>query len=134
MKKLILLAAIAASAAAFAAFDFTAAKAIPVLPAATTVNAGATNVTPVVAYGLKGNATLFVAANGNASRTALDISLYVTNTVAGGWAEYATTTVTATNAGVYRLNFPAEYITNPSQVRISSKGAATQLAAFVLSY
>ena len=135
MKKAIALLAVAAAAfGAFAAFDFSGAKTIPVLTSATTVNAGTTNTTAISAAGLKGNAALFVTANGNASRTALNISLYTTNFVDGGWAQFATTTVTATNAGVYRLSFPAEYITLPAQVRIGSIGAASAVSAFVLSY
>ena len=134
MKKSLLFAALVATAATFAALDFTGARVIPVKTAATTVNSGATNTTEITAYGLKGNAALFVTATGNSSRTALDLSLYTTNTAAGGWSEYATSTVTATNAGVYRLDFPAEYLTNPAQVRIMSKGAATTFSAFILSY
>lgn len=135
MKKLIAIAAIAfAACAAFAALDFAGANTIPVLTSATTVNAGATNVTTVVAAGLKGNAELFVAANGNASRTALTLSLWTTNVVDGGWSKMTAHTYTATNAGVYRLTFPAEYITNPAQVRIESTGAATSATAFILSY
>ena len=48
--------------------------------------------------------------------------------------EFASETYTATNAGVYRLSFPAEYISKPSQVRINSRGAATSATAFILSY
>ena len=134
MKKFLTIAAVLATAAAFAAFDFSAAKTIPVISSSTTVNAGATNTTAVSAAGLKGNAALFVTASGNASRTALNLSLYTTNFTSGGWSQFATATVTATNAGVYRLSFPAEYVTLPSQVRISSIGAATAVTAFVLSY
>ena len=134
MKKLIIIAIVCAAAAAFAAFDFSGAKTIPVLSSATTINSGATNVTEIAAAGLKGNAELFVAANGNASRTALALSLWTTNVVEGGWTKMTALTYTATNAGVYRLTFPAEYITNPAQVRIESTGAATSATAFILSY
>jgi hypothetical protein len=135
MKKLLtLIAAVGIAAATFAAFDFSGARTIPVLNTATTVNSGATNTTEVAAVGLKGNAALFVTANGNASRTALNLSLWTTNTVEGGWVEFASETYTATNAGVFRLSFPAEYISKPSQVRINSRGAATSATAFILSY
>lgn len=134
MKKLIIIAIVCAAAAAFAAFDFSGAKTIPVLSSATTINSGATNVTEIAAAGLKGNAELFVAANGNASRTALALSLWTTNVVEGGWTKMTALTYTATNAGVYRLTFPAEYITQPAQIRISSTGAATSATAFILSY
>ncbi len=135
MKKLTaLLAAVGIAAVTFAAFDLSGARAVPVLNASTTVNSGATNVTEIAAAGLKGNAALFVCANGNASRTALNISLWTTNTVEGGWSPFALQTYTATNEGVYRLSFPAEYISKPSQVRINSQGAATAVTAFILSY
>ena len=128
MKKIALLLAIAA------AFDFAGARAVPVLNASTTVNAGTTNVTEITAAGLRGNAALFVTANGNPSRTELKLSLWTTNTVEGGWTALALQSYTATNAGVFRLSFPAEYISQPSQVRIESKGAATAATAFILSY
>ena len=134
MKKIALLLAIAAAFATFAAFDFAGARAVPVLNASTTVNAGTTNVTEITAAGLRGNAALFVTANGNASRTAWNLSLWTTNTVEGGWTALALQSYTATNAGVFRLSFPAEYISQPSQVRIESKGAATAATAFILSY
>jgi len=134
MKKLIAISAAACAFAAFAAFDFSGARTITVLNTATTVNSGATNTTEVAAAGLKGNAVLFVTANGNTSRTALNLSLWTTNTVEGGWVEFASETYTATNAGVFRLSFPAEYISKPSQVRINSQGAATSATAFILSY
>lgn len=135
MKKLLtLIAAVGIAAATFAAFDFSGARTIPVLNTATTVNSGATNTTEVAAVGLKGNAALFVTASGDASRTALDLSLWTTNTVEGGWVEFASEVYTATNAGVFRLAFPAEYISKPSQVRINSQGAATSATAFILSY
>ena len=135
MKKLLTLFAIAGIVAAtFAAFDFSGTKTIPVLNTATTINSGATNTTEFAAAGLKGNAALFVTANGNASRTALTLSLWATNTVEGGWFELAARTYTATSAGIYRLSFPAEYVAQPSQVRINSRGAATTATAFILSY
>ena len=95
MKKIALLLAIAAAFATFAAFDFAGARAVPVLNASTTVNAGTTNVTEITAAGLRGNAALFVTANGNASRTALNLSLWTTNTVEGGWVEFASETLGA---------------------------------------
>lgn len=74
MKKMLtLIAAVGIVTAAFAAFDLSGARAIPVLNTATTINSGATNTTEVAAVGLKGNAALFVVANGNASRTALNL-------------------------------------------------------------
>ena len=103
MKKIALLLAIAAAFATFAAFDFAGARAVPVLNASTTVNSGTTNVTEITAAGLRGNAALFVTANGNASRTALNLSLWTTNTVEGGWTALALQSYTATNAGVFRL-------------------------------
>ena len=134
MKKLTALACALAAFAAFAAFDFSAAKTIPVLSSATTVNAGATNVTEIAVSGLKGNAELFVVSAGASGRTALNLSLWTTNAVAGGWTEFAAGTATATNAGVFRLSFPAEYITRPAQVKINSVGAASSVSAFILSY
>lgn len=134
MKKLILAAVLAASAAAFAALDFEAARAIPVKTSAQSVSAGATNTTTVTLGGLRGLPELFVIANGNTSRTALDIMLWTTNKVSGGYMLYAGERVTNTNAGVYRVVFPGEYISNPAQVRVGSIGAATSFTAFILSY
>ena len=134
MKKIALLLAIAAAFGVFAAFDFSGARSVSVLDTSTTVNAGTTNVTEITAAGLRGNAALFVTANGNPSRTELKLSLWTTNTVEGGWTALALQSYTATNAGVFRLSFPAEYISQPSQVRIESNGAATAATAFILSY
>lgn len=135
MKKLItLLAAVGIAAASFAALEFSGATAIPVITSAATVNSGATNTTTLALGGLKGNPEVFVTANGNASRTALNLSLWATNSIEGGWTLYAAQSITATNAGVYRLQFPGEYLPRDAQVRIGSIGAATAVTAFILSY
>ena len=134
MKKALALFATVAALGAFAAFDFSGTKMVSVVAPSTTVDAGATNATTFAAAGLKGNAALFVTASGDIDRTALEISLYTTNFVGGGWAQFAATTVAATNAGVFRLSFPAEYVTLPAQVRIGSIGAASTVSAFILSY
>jgi len=135
MKKFLLaLAILAAAAVSFGALEFSGAKTIPVLTSATTISSGTTNTVEISASGLRGSAELFVVANGNSSRTALNLSLWTTNFVEGGWSKFAAESHTATNAGVYRVTFPAEYITLPSQVRIGSIGANTAATAFILSY
>ena len=68
MKKTLLLIAAFAAAAAFAAYDFQPARAIP-LGSAVTVDANTTNTTAVTLYGIKGNAELLVYASGATNRT-----------------------------------------------------------------
>ncbi len=133
MKKALLIAAAFAVAAAFAAFDFGAARAIPVVNPGTTVNSGATNSTVLALGGLKGIPEVFVAANGNASRTALNVTLWATNAIEGGWTAYAASTF-PTNAGVYRLAFPGEYLPKDAKLTIGSIGAASSVSAFILTY
>ena len=136
MKKFIRVALIAIFAtgiyAAFAAYDFQLARAIP-LGAASTINAGATNTTAVTLYGLKGNAELLVYASGATNRTALNVSLWCTNDVTG-WQPYASGSFASTNAGIYRVTFGGEYVSRDSQVRINSVGAATTAWGVILAY
>ena len=133
MKRLAFLATVVAALAVFGALDFSAARAIPVITSAATVNSGATNVAAVTLGSLRGSSEIIVTANGNASRTALNISLYTTNFVDGGWAQFATTTVTATNAGVYRVSFPGEYLPGNVKVGVGTIGAATTASAFIFT-
>lgn len=134
MKRLAFLATVVAALAVFGALDFSAARAIPVITSAATVNSGATNVAAVTLGSLRGSSEIIVTANGNASRTALDVSLWNTNAVEGGWIRLTGETFTATNAGVYRVVFPGQFATADAQVRISSAGAGTSVTAFILSY
>ena len=134
MKKVLAVAAAFAASAAFAALDFSAARSLLVLAPGTTVSSGATNTVAVAARGLKGNAALFVPSAAAPGRTSLDLSVWTTNTVSGGWSLFAARSVTATNAGVYRLSFPAEYLTRPAQVRVGSVGAASAVSAFILAH
>lgn len=130
-----ILGASALAIAATAALDFSAARAIPVISSAASIDAGATNLAAVSASGLKGNAALFVTVNGSDSRTALDLTLWATNAAEGGWTLAASASYTsATNAGVYRLDFPGEYLTSPARVGICPKGAGASATAFILTH
>ena len=120
------------AAATFAAFDFGAARAIPVIQPGTSVNSGATNTAVLALGGLKGNPEVFVAANGNLGRT-LNVTLWATNSIEGGWTEYAKTAFPS-NAGVYRLAFPGEYLPKDVKLTVGSIGAASAVSAFILTY
>ena len=133
MKKAIALLAAVAAFGAFAAFDLQTAKAIPAL-APQTVSAGATNEVAVTVAGLRGTGAVFVTASGDASRTALDVTLWATNRTDGGWTVYAAQTFANTNAGVYRVSFPGEYLPGDVKIGVGSIGAATSASAFILSY
>ena len=134
MKKgLLAIAAIALAFAACAALDFQTARAIPAL-APQIVSAGTTNEIALAVHGLKGRGEVIVAATGDASRAALDVTLWATNRAEGGWTIYAAQTFTATNAGVYRVTFPGEYLPGEIKVGVGSIGAATTAAALILSH
>ena len=45
----------------------------------------------------------------------------------------AAQTFAATNAGVYRLTFPGEYLPGDIKVGVGTIGAATTASAFILS-
>ena len=133
MKKLLAFsAALAIAFAASAALDFSAAKAVFVKESAGSFSG--TNHTVFAASGLKGNAEVFVLSRAVYGRTSLDLSLWTTNTVDGGWSLLAEKSYTSTNAGVFRLSFPAEYLTSPARLSIGSMGAASTVGAFILSY
>ncbi len=121
-----------AACAAFAALDFQTARAFPALMPQT-ISAGTTNEAALVVYGLKGQGEVIVTATGDAARTALDVTLWATNTATGGWTVYAARTFDATNAGVYRVSFPGEYLPRNIKVGVGSIGAATTASAFVFS-
>lgn len=132
MKKTLLLAAMIAAAAAFAAFDFNGTTAVPVL-APTSISSGATNTATLVKSPWIGRGEIFVSASA-ANRTALNVTLWATNTVSGGWTEYASGTFTETNAIVARVPFPGEYLPKDVRVTIGSIGASSTCAAFILTY
>ena len=132
MKKLLLFSALLAAFAAFAAYDFQSARAIP-LGASTTINSGATRTNAVSLVGLKGNAELLVYASGAAARTKFTVALWCTNDVSG-WQPYAAQTYTSTNAGVYRVAFPGEGVSAQSRVLIGSTGAASTCWGLILAY
>ena len=67
-------------------------------------------------------------------RSALDVTLWATNRNEGGWTVYAAQTFAATNAGVYRVAFPGEYLPADVKIGIGSIGAATTATAFILTY
>ena len=135
MKKLAIFAAaaVAATFAALAAFDVSGARAIPAL-APQTVTAGTTNEAALVVSGLRGTGALYVSATGDPSRTALDVTLWATNRTDGGWTVYAAQTFANTNAGVYSVTFPGEYLPQALKVSVGSIGAATPAAAVIVSY
>ena len=134
MKKFaIFAAALAVAFATFAALDFQTARAIPAL-APQTISAGTTNEAALVVSGLRGTGALYVSATGNANRTALDVTLWATNRTDGGWTVYAAQTFANTNAGVYRVTFPGEYLPGDIKVGVGSIGAATTAAAVIVSY
>jgi hypothetical protein len=125
--------ALAATLAAFAAFDLTPARATPAL-APQTVSAGATNESALAVHGMKGIAALYVADAGAHGRTALDVTLWATNRVEGGWTVYAAQTFADTNAAVRAVAFPGEYVPGDVKIGVGSIGADTAVAAFILSY
>lgn len=133
MKKLFLAVALV-SAAAFAALDFGAARTVPVLPSATSVGSGATNETVLALGGLRGVPELFVVSAGSYGRTALNVTLWATNAMEGGWTPYVVGSFAATNAGVFRVAFPGEFLTKDAKVTIGSVGAASSVTAFILTY
>ena len=134
MKKFaIFAAALAVAFATFAALDFQTARAIPAL-APQTVTAGTTNEAALVVSGLRGTGALYVSATGDPSRTALDVTLWATNRTDGGWTVYAAQTFANTNAGVYSVTFPGEYLPGDIKVGVGSIGAATTAAAVIVSY
>ena len=120
------------SLAAYAAYDFQPARAIP-LGAAATIDANTTNTTAVTLYGLKGNAELLVYASGATNRTELSVALWCTNDVTG-WQPYAVGSFAATNAGVYRVTFAGEYVSRDCRVEIGSLGAASTCWGLILAY
>ena len=126
-------AALAVAFATFAALDFQTARAIPAL-APQTISANTTNEAALAVAGLRGQGEVIVTATGNANRTALDVTLWATNRSEDGWTVYAAQTYTATNAGVYRLTFPGEYVPGNIKIGIGSQGAATTASAFILTY
>lgn len=134
MKKLALLAIVAAFAAsAFAALEFSSARAVPVL-APQYVSSGATNSAAIVVRGFKGTSELIVYATDAAQRTALDVCLWATNRAEGGWTPYAVGKFTATNNCLGRLTFPGEYLPQDVKVTVGSIGAASTVSAFILTY
>ena len=133
MKKFaIIAAALAVTFATFAALDFQNARAIPAL-APQTISAGTTNEVALAVAGLRGQGEVIVTATGSPSRTALDVTLWATNRTECGWTVYAAQTFTATNAGVYRVSFPGEYLPGNVKVGVGTIGAATTASAFIFT-
>ena len=135
MKKIAILTfALFVALVVFGALEFSGARAIPVHTSSTTVNSGATNTTYLTLGSLKGGSEVILIANGNASRTALNVSLYATNAVSGGWTYFQGESFSATNAGVYRVRFPGAYLSKDAKLEVNSVGAATAFTSFILTY
>ena len=134
MKKFtLILVTLAVAFATFAALDFQGARTVPALEPQT-ISAGATNEAVVAVRGLRGAGEVIVSATGAPNRSALDVTLWATNRNEGGWTVYAAQTFAATNAGVYRVAFPGEYLPADVKIGIGSIGAATTATAFILTY
>jgi len=134
MKKLAVLALLAACAvSAFAALEFSAARAIDVL-APQSISSGATNTAAAVVHGLKGTSEVVVYANAQANRTALNVTLWTTNAVDGGWSIVAEATTTNKAATIVRVPFPGQDVASDVKVGVGSIGGATTAGAFILSY
>jgi hypothetical protein len=133
MKKLFLCAALAVTAAAFAAFDVTKAPNVIPLVAPQSITAGTTNSVTFTARSLKGIGAVVVSANAAAGRS-LDVTLYTTNAAAGGWTPYVSETIANTNAFTRMVAFPADGLTFDLKLEVGSLGEASTASAFILCY
>jgi len=134
MKKLALFAMLAACAvSAFAALEFSGARAVPVIAPAS-ISSGATNTAAVAISSMKGVSEVIVYATAAANRTALNVSLWTTNTVDGGWTLYADTSTTNRTATIVRLPFDGQYVPRDVKVGVGSIGASSTASAFILTY
>lgn len=134
MKKVALFGILAAFAAtAFAALEFSAARAIPVLEPQS-VSSGATNAAAVVVHGLKGTSEVVVYANAQTNRTALNVTLWTTNAVDGGWSIVAEGSTTNKAATIVRVPFAGQDVASDVKVGVGSIGGASTASAFILSY
>jgi len=132
MKKLIAIAFAAASLASFGAFSTAEFAAIPAI-APVSVSAGSTNSVVIANSGIKGVSEVFVTANAAANRTSLDVALYATNAVSGGWSLIASGSSASTNAAIVRVPFPGEYATKFLKVCVGSVGANSIVSSTVLT-
>lgn len=132
MKKMsFILAAVAVALGAFA-LDFGSAKTVPILPP-TQIGSGATNSTALAVSGFKGQGELVVYA-ANSARTALNITLWATNSLEGGWEPFAIGAASTNAATIVRVPFPGAYLPKDCKVEIESVGAATTASAMILTY
>lgn len=135
MKKYLMIAAGAFALAftAIAGVDFNSAKVVPVMQPQQ-ITANATNEITMTRFGWKGGCELVVYANDVQERTALDVTLWGTNRIDGGWAPYASEIFTATNKCVGRVCFPGEFLPSEIKVSVGSIGAASTVSAVVLTH
>lgn len=133
MKKLIIAAFALASAAAFAALDFGGATPTLVL-APTAIEADATNVVEFASAGRKGIGEVYIAASAAETGQVVNVTLYTTNAVSGGWSVFAASTFSTTpTEAAYRLPFAAEYLTPVNRLAISPSTNLTA-SAIILAY
>ena len=131
MKRLATILSLAAVACAFA-LDFGSAKTVPVLPP-TQIGSGTTNSTALAVSGFRGQGEIVVYA-ANSARTELNVTLWATNSVEGGWVKYATGAAATNAATIVRVPFPGVYLPKDCKVEIESVGAATTASAMILTY
>ena len=131
MKRLATILAVAAVACAFA-LDFGSAKTVPVLPP-TQITSGGSNTTEIAVSGFKGQGEIVVYA-ANSARTALNITLWATNSLEGGWEPFAVGAASTNAATIVRIPFPGSYLPRDCKVEIESVGAATTASAMILTY
>ena len=131
MKRLATILAVVAVACAFA-LDFGSAKTVPVLPP-TQVASGGSNTTEIAVSGFKGQGELVVYA-ANSARTALNVTLWATNALEGGWTPYASGAASTNAATIVRVPFAGAYLPRDCKVTVQSIGAATTASAMILTY
>ena len=133
MKKFIATAVALASAAAFAALDFGGATPTLVL-APTSIEANATNTVEFTSMGRKGIGEVYIAASASATGQVVNVTLYTTNAISGGWSVFAAFTFSTTpTQAAYRLPFASEYLTPVNKLAITPS-TNLSAAAIVLSY
>jgi len=133
MKKSLLCAALAVTAAAFAAFDVTKAPNVIPLFAPQAMTADTTNSITFTARSLKGIGAVVVSADAAWGRS-VDVTLYTTNAASGGWTPYVAETIADTNAFTRMVAFPADGLTYDLKLEVGSLGEASTASAFILCY
>lgn len=111
--------------------DLTDVHVVPVL-APSAINANVTNSVSLVApLNPVGLASVLVTAPAAIGRT-IDVSVFTTNAVAGGWSLYAYRQI-PTNAVADSVYFPTAYLTHDLKITVSST-ANTTASAVLLHY